>query len=210
LSATRATAPCVDDPPPTLYRPIAQLPPSFPFLLTLNLEVWTNAPANTLRKPIDELLGQLDNQATADFHTFDSFIDANLLYERLLTALSIASGLIGLFLSATGVYGLSAYSVSRRIPEFGIRMALGATPKSILKLLFSEQIRLLAIALVAWLSISMAVTRFLRAWLFGVPATDPFLYSVAVLVISALALLAAFVPARRATRLNPMIALRCE
>ncbi len=178
--------------------------------MTLNLEVWTNSPANTLRKPIDELLRHLDNQATADFHTFDSLIHANLLYERLLTALSVAFGLIGLFLSATGVYGLSAYSVSRRIPEFGIRLALGATPKSILTLLLSEQIRLLATALGAGLLISMAVTRFLHAWLFGVSATDPFLYSLAVLFISTLALLAAFVPASRAARLNPTTALRCE
>jgi ABC-type antimicrobial peptide transport system permease subunit len=109
-------------------------------------EVWTRSPANSLRKPIEELVGHLDDQSTVDFHSFDALIDANLLYERLLTALSAAFGLIGLFLSATGVYGLSSYSVKRRIPEFGIRMALFAV----------------------------------------------------------------FVPARRAARLNPIVALRCE
>ncbi len=198
------------DAPPTLYRPIAQLPPSFEFLLTLNLEVWTSLPASDLQKPIEQLVRHLDSQAIVAFHTFDSLIDSNLLYERLLTALSVGFGLIGLFLSATGVYGLSAYSVERRTSEFGIRMALGASPKSILSLVFSEQVRLLAIALVAGLLISLALTRFLRAWLFGVSATDPVLYSLALFTITALALLAVFVPARRAARLNPLTALRCE
>jgi putative ABC transport system permease protein len=198
------------DAPPTLYRPIEQLPPSFPFVLTLNLEVWTSSPANNYRKPIEEIVRSLDSRATVNFHTFDSLIDSNLLYERLLTMLSVGFGLIGVFLSATGVYGLCAYSVARRTPEFGIRMALGASPNSILGMMFSEQIRLLAMALAAGLLISMALTRFLRAWLFGVSATDPLLYSLALFVIGALALLAAFLPARRAARLNPLTALRRE
>ncbi len=199
-----------DDVPPTLYRPIAQLPPSFGFLLQLNLEVWTSTPAGDLAKPIDDLVQHLNSQVSVDFHTFDSLIDTNLLYERLLTALSVAFGLIGLFLSAIGVYGLSAYSVARRTSEFGIRMALGAAPMSILNLMFFEQLRVLAMGLVAGGLISIALTRFLRAWLFGVSATDPLLFFFALLLVSALALLAAFIPARRAARLNPVTALRWE
>lgn len=199
-----------DDAPPTLYRPIAQLPPSFPFLLTLNLEVWSRAPAADLQAPIERLIKGIDSQATVDFHTFGSIIDSDLLYERLLTGLSVTFGLIGLFLSATGVYGLSAYSVSRRTAEFGIRMALGASPGSILRLLLSEQIRMLVIALVAGFSISLGVAQLLQAWLFHVSATDPFLYSAAGAIVGLLAMVAALVPARRAARLNPLTALRCE
>jgi putative ABC transport system permease protein len=84
------------DVPRTVYRPISQVPPSFPFVLTLNLEVWTSSPANNFRKPIEEIVRRLDTQATLDFRTFDSLIDSNLLYERLLTMLSMAFGLIGL------------------------------------------------------------------------------------------------------------------
>ena len=89
-------------------------------------------------------------------------------------------------------------------------MALGATPNSILSLIFSEQTRLLPIALAAGLAMSMALARFLRAWLFGVSATDPLMYSLALLIVAALALLAAFFPARRAARVNPLAALHCE
>ncbi len=189
---------------------MSQLPASFPFLLTLNLEVWTASPTNTLRKPIEELVTGLNREATIDFNTFDSLIDSNLLYERLLTVLSVAFGLVGLFLSATGVYGLAAYSVARRTSEFGIRMALGASPKMILRLVLSEQARLLGIALALGLAASIGLTQFLRAWLFDVSATDPRLYSLALLVIAALVLLAGFVPAHRAAGLNPVTALRSE
>ncbi|MGA8026926.1 MAG: FtsX-like permease family protein [Bryobacteraceae bacterium] len=113
-------------------------------------------------------------------------------------------------MSAIGVYGVSAYSVARRTSEVGIRMAMGATPRTILRLIFSEQLRVLAIGLVTGALISVALTRFLRAWLFGVSATDPFLFTLAVLIVSALALFAAFIPARRAAHLNPTAALRSE
>ncbi|MGA8026824.1 MAG: ABC transporter permease [Bryobacteraceae bacterium] len=198
------------DAPPTIYRPVSQLPSAFGFLLALNLEVWTSTPPADLARPIEGIAKRLDSQASLEFHTFDSLIDANLLYERLLTVLSISFGLIGLFLSAIGVYGVSAYSVARRTSEVGIRMAMGATPRTILRLIFSEQLRVLAIGVVIGALISIAVTRFLRAWLFGVSATDPFLFTLAVLIVSALALFAAFIPARRAARLNPVAALRSE
>ncbi len=199
-----------DQAPPTLYRPIAQLPPSFDFLLSLNLEVWTEIPAIDLTRPIEDLVKHLNNRVSVDFHTFDSLLDSTLLYERLLTVLSVAFGLIGLLLSCIGIYGLSAYSVTRRTSELGIRMAMGATPRKILHLILSEYVRVLAVGLASGSLVSIALTRFLRAWLFGVSATDPYLFSFALVLVSAFALCAIFVPARRAARLNPMAALRCE
>ena len=199
-----------DPAPPTIYRPIEQLPDTFGFLLTLNLEVWTAAPATDLRLPIEQLVKRLESRAITEFRTFDSLIDSNLAYERLLTALSMGFGLIGLFLAITGVYGLSSYSVARRTSEFGIRMALGASPHSILTLVCSEQMRLLSVAVLAGLLLSFATTRFLKTWLFGVSPLDPVIFSVSVIFITSLALTAALVPARRAAHLNPVIALRHE
>jgi len=196
--------------PPTVYRPISQLPKSFEFLLTLNLEVWTATPAPVIAGPVRELVKRLDSRAFINTQTFDSMINANLLSERLLTALSIAFGIIGLLLSAIGIYGLSAYSVVQRTSELGIRMALGATPRRILRLILSEHLRLLIIGLCAGLAVSVALTRFLRTWLFGVSATNPLLFFIALVVLSVIALLAAFVPALRAARLNPVVALRHE
>lgn len=199
-----------DETPPTLYRPIAQLPSAFEFLLELKLEVWTSTPAASLAEPVRQMVHRLDAQAFVDTQTFDSLIDSNLLYERLLTALSIAFGIVGLTLSTVGVYGLSAYSVARRTSELGIRMAMGATPRRILKLVLSEHFRLVVIGVTAGLLASIALTRFLRAWLFGISATDPILFCFALLILSAIALCAALVPARRAAHLNPLSALRHE
>jgi predicted permease len=198
----------LDQAPPTVYRPIAQMPATFGFLLELNLEVWTSSPANDLAGPIRTTVKRLNSGVSTEIRTFDSLIDSNLLYERMLTALSIAFGAVGLLLSAIGIFGLCAYAVGRRTAELGIRMALGATPSGILRLVLSEHLRLLALGLFAGLALSLALTRFLRAWLFGVSATDPLLFGAAILILSAIALCAAFVPARRAARLNPVAALR--
>jgi putative ABC transport system permease protein len=196
--------------PPTLYRPIAQLPPSFDFLLSLNLEVWTETPSAEVVRPVRELVSGLNDRVSVEFHTFDSMIDTNLLYERLLTVLSVAFALIGLVLSSIGVYGVSANSVARRTAEFGIRMAMGATPQRILASIFGEYLSVLAVGLTGGLFISIALMRFLQAWLFGVAATDPYLFSLALVLVSAFALTAIVAPASRAAHLNPMTALRCE
>ena len=113
-------------------------------------------------------------------------------------------------MSAIGVYGLCAYSVARRIPEFGIRTAMGATPRMPVRLVLSEHLRPLFVGLLAGSLISLALTRFLRTWLFGVSATDPALFICAALLLTVLALCAAFLPARRAAHLDPVSALRFE
>ena len=122
--------------------------------------------------------------------------------------------MLAVFLAAIGIYGLISYSVVRRTNEIGIRVALGAQTRGLLWLIFRESLLLLAAGLVVGLPIALAtafsLTALLRSQLFQVGALDPYAFIVAVAVISTMTMLAAWIPARRATKVDPMAALRCE
>jgi putative ABC transport system permease protein len=121
---------------------------------------------------------------------------------------------LAVVLAAIGIYGLISYSVVRRTNEIGIRVALGAQTRGLLWLIFRESLLLLAAGLVVGLPIALAtaftLTALLKSQLFQVGALDPYAFLAAVAVISTTTLLAAWIPARRATKVDPMAALRCE
>jgi putative ABC transport system permease protein len=123
--------------------------------------------------------------------------------------LSISAG-VGLFLAVLGLYGVLAYSVARRTHEIGIRMALGAQTADVLRLVMGQGLRLVAAGTVLGLAAALATGRILRAYLFGVSSTDPGTLMAVALLLAAVSLLACWLPARKAAKVEPMAALRYE
>jgi putative ABC transport system permease protein len=117
---------------------------------------------------------------------------------------------IGLLLVVVGIFSVMAYTVSLQTHEIGIRMALGAQQAGILKMILAKGVRLIAAGTVIGLFVSYALTRFLASQIWGVSATDPWTFAAMVTLIALVGLVACYIPARRATRVDPMIALRHE
>ena len=140
----------------------------------------------------------------------------NYLYTRSMARVSFSlvmlgiAGAIALLLGTLGLYGVIAYSVSQRTREIGIRLALGAQRKSVMKFVLGEGTLLILLGLAIGLAAALALTRFLASLLFGVSATDPLTYACVVVLLALVAITACYLPARRAARVDPMIALRHE
>jgi ABC-type antimicrobial peptide transport system permease subunit len=148
--------------------------------------------------------------ALSEVRTQDQQIDEALVQERLIARLASFFGTLALALAAIGLYGTMAYTVGRRTNEIGVRVALGASRKQILKMVLREASALVLIGMLLGLPLALAAGRLVASQLYGLKASDPLTLSAAIGLLVAVAGLAAYLPARRASKVDPMVALRYE
>jgi predicted permease len=191
-------------PPPTVYVPILQGNPG-PTMLVVYAPGSVRAVAAAIRAELEPKTG-----VRLIVGTLTERLERNLSQERLMATLAGIFGGLALLLAAVGLYGLLAYTVARRTSEIGVRLALGAQRTQVLRLVMSDALRMLAFGVLAGVPAAWTGLRLVSSMLFGLTASDPATISVAVTVLMATGLLAAFIPARRATRVDPLTALRCE
>jgi putative ABC transport system permease protein len=137
-------------------------------------------------------------------------MDESVARERFIALLLMVFAALALTLAAIGIYGVMSYSVAQRTQEIGIRLALGAQRREVLKLIISQGATLTLIGISLGLASAVALTRFLSSLLFSLSATDPVTFVVIAVLLMVVALLACYLPARRATKVDPMVALRHE
>ena len=137
-------------------------------------------------------------------------VDDSIATQSLIARLSSFFGIIAVFLACIGIYGLLSYSVARRTSEFGIRLALGAQSHMLLWMILRECILLLALGLAIGVPVALSSTRILKSQLYELSPLDPMAISIAIAAVSVMTIAAAWLPARRATKIDPMQALRTE
>ena len=145
-----------------------------------------------------------------DVITVDQQVEKTLVLQRLLAILSAFFGALALTLAAIGLYGVLSYGVAQRTGEIGIRMALGARPAMVLRMILNETARVVFAGLLAGIALALSGARLVRSMLFGVTPTDATSLTAAAVLLLAAALVATFLPARRASHVDPMVALRHE
>ena len=145
-----------------------------------------------------------------NLRTLERQIDQSLLNDRLIATLSAAFGVLATMLAVIGLYGVMAYTVARRTREIGVRMALGAVQGDVIRLVMREVLLLVGSGLAIGLVASFALGKYVSSQLYGVTANDPASMAGAALLLATVAMLAGYIPARRAARINPTLALRYE
>src|SRR6266404_3905412 len=201
-------------PVPTLYTPLAQL--SSPtgeswHSFGMSLAVRTNGDPLNVASMITNAIRDVDAEVPLlNVRTMDESVSASLSPQRFTMLLLAAFAGTALLLAAAGIYGVMAYMVTRRTREIGVRMALGAAARDVLKVVIGQAMWTTAIGVVIGVAGSLALTRTMQSMLFGVRVMDPLTVIGVVLLLLAVSLLACWIPARRATKVDPLVALRYE
>jgi predicted permease len=177
----------------------------------LTLHLRTEGDPNAVIPPVREMIGAIDGKIVVDRAvTLDSRVNDQLSTDRLVAMLSGFFGLLAALLAAVGLYGVMAYTTARRRREIGVRLALGAEPARVRRLVLRGAVAQVLAGIAAGLPAALAVTRLIESQLFGVEPADPWTIAAATALLAAVALVAGYLPARRASQVNPAIVLRCD
>ncbi len=190
---------------PTVYVSLFQRPRAM-----MTVTMLSDADTRSISSAARGIVRELDPEIPVTFQTFQQVYSASLGSRKFNVILIGFFGITALLLATAGVFGVMAYSVSRRTREFGVRVALGATSGNVLRMVLGQGMRTILIGVVIGITGSFVLTRAVSSMLFGVTATDPLTFTGVTLLLIAVALLACYIPARRATRVDPMVALRDE
>ena len=196
-----------------LYLPFNQAPNDvLPFLAPrMNLIIRTTADPLNLTATVRREVQALDpNQPVFNVNTMEQTLDQSLVTQRLSMTLLASLASLALILAAVGIYGVMSYLVTQRSHEIGIRMAIGARPRDVFRLVIGRGMVLVLIGIAVGLTGAFALTRLMTTMLFGVKPTDPTTFAVISVLIAGVALLACYVPGRRASKVDPLEALRYE
>jgi putative ABC transport system permease protein len=189
-----------------MYLPMAQAP-----WATMTLLVRSEESPQPLVSAVRAKISETDpNLPVSGIMSMDDVVSTSVAQPRLTMQFAGIFAGCALLLAAIGIYGVMAYTVSARKQELGIRVALGARPADILRLVVGQGMRMTLIGVALGVVVSLALTRLLASLLFGVRASDPLVFGVAAIVLVGVAFLACYLPARRATRVDPIIVLRYE
>jgi len=195
-----------ESPSPHMYLPLLQH-----YQPRMTLVVHTRGDSRALIAALRQEVQRVNAAVSvADLRTFTQAIEAGMFPTRAAATMLTIFGLLALTLAAAGVYGVSSYAVSQRTHEIGIRIALGGRREDILRLVLGEGLRPVAIGAVLGLVLSVGLAQLLPSLLLGLSPLDPVTFAVVPLVLVLTASLASYLPARRATKVEPVIALRCE
>jgi putative ABC transport system permease protein len=170
----------------------------------------SNLPQADVTAAVNGALNEVNPAMDVSFQWFKTMVEESVLRERLMASLSGFFGVLALLLASIGLYGILSYGVASRTNEIGIRMALGAKSRDVLALILREAFLLVVVGIVVGLPAVFVATRFASTLLFGLSPTDPLSLSLAGLLMLGVALVAGYLPARRATKVDPLVALRYE
>jgi predicted permease len=194
-----------EPPPPTMYTAWGQ---SDTAMSAAVLSMRVNGSADAYRAAALDAIQRANKEAVVTFKTFAEDVRAAVIQERLVASLSAFFGGLALLLAAIGLYGVMSYSVARRRNEIGIRMALGAEPLKVMRLVLSNVAIVTMVGLTAGIALAAGTGQFVNSLLFGLVANDVTMIAIAAVTLGSAAVLAGYMPARRAARVDPVVALR--